>query len=284
MAIARNSSMPGVDLRSAERTEAAGGSAATVSPCFLAAIDALGRRLRIEVVGLERLPHGRALIVANHAFGWDLAFAAARIRAETGRTLWSLGEHLWWKVPVLRRFARAAGVVDGTPENADAILGADGLLLVLPGGLREAMKPRELRYRLLWGRRYGFIRAALRNGAPIVPLACMGGDEIFDLVGDPFRRSRHLRLGIPLPRPLHLLPIPHRAHLRFELGEPVAVEGRGHEDDPRVLRSIRREVEGAIHELIEDELARRIGFEYPGVGADRPTDSGPPKAHPLGDV
>jgi 1-acyl-sn-glycerol-3-phosphate acyltransferase len=230
---------------------------------LLTSIDALGRRLGVEVVGIDRLPNGRALLVANHAFGfWDLAFAVARIRAETGRTLYSLGEHLWWRVPLLRRLAKEAGVVDGTPANADAILRADQLLLVLPGGLREALKPRELRYRLLWGRRYGFVRAALRNEAPIVPLACFGADEIFDLVGDPFHRSRKLRLSIPLPRPLPLLPIPHRAHLKFVVGEPIAVRGRGPADDLQAVRSLRRETEGALHELIEEELASRVGFAY----------------------
>ena len=31
-------------------------------------------------------------------------------------------------------------------------------------------------------------------------------------------------------------------------------------DDPATLRHLRREIEGALHELIEEELARRAGF------------------------
>src|SRR6185295_17511748 len=123
-------------------------------------LDALGKRLGVHVEGLERLPPGPAVLVANHAFGfWDVAFAIARIRATTGRTVWSLGEHAWWRVPLVRRFAAAVGIVDGTPENADNLLAAGELLLVLPGGLRESLKPKDLRYRLLWGHRYGFVRA-----------------------------------------------------------------------------------------------------------------------------
>jgi 1-acyl-sn-glycerol-3-phosphate acyltransferase len=245
-----------------------------VSSSLLSWIDKLGRRLGVEVAGIDRLPKGRALLVANHAFGfWDLALAVARIHSQTGRIVFSLGEHLWWRVPVVRWLAKRAGVVDGTPKNADAILEADELLLVLPGGLREALKPRELRYRLLWGRRHGFVKAALRNRAPIVPLACFGADEIFDLVGDPFRRSRRLRLPIPLPRPLHLLPIPHRSHLKFVIGEPISVAGRGAADDMQAVRSVRRETEGSLHELIEEELAARAGFPYEGgtEGAARET-------------
>ena len=221
-------------------------------------LDRLAERLGVEVTGLERLPPGRALIVANHAFGfWDLALAVARIRVATGRRVYALGEHLWWKVPLVRRLARANGIVDGTPENADALLARGELVLVLPGGLREALKPRELRYRLLWGHRYGFVRAAMRNHAPIVPLACIGGDDLFDVVGNAFARAKRWGIRIPIPR---LAPLPHRASLRFVVGEPVNVEARGNEYDAHAVRSLRREVEGAIHEAIEEELARRAGF------------------------
>lgn len=211
--------------------------------------------------GLDRLPAGRGVLVANHAFGfWDLALAVARIRAETGRDIWALGEHLWWKIPVVRRLARNAGIVDGTPGNIDDLLRDGKLVLVLPGGLREALKPRELRYRLLWGQRYGFVRAAMRNDAPLIPLACMGGDDLFDVVGDAFARGKRWHLGIPLPRLAHLVPVLHPTPLRFAIGEPIRVEQRGSESDARAVRSLRREVEGAIHELLEDELARRAGF------------------------
>lgn len=230
------------------------GFSASVSERFFPVVDALGRKFGVDVQGIDRLPDRGALLVANHTFGWDIAFAVARIRARTGRTVWALGEHLWWRVPVLRRLATAVGVVDGTPENVDALLSAGELVLVLPGGLREAVKPRELRYRLLWGRRYGFVHAALRNRVPLVPLACIGGDDVFSIVGDAYARGRRLHVSIPIPR----ITRPHRAALRFVIGEPIPVDGRGR-DDPTVRR-LRREVEGALHELIETELARRLGF------------------------
>jgi hypothetical protein len=44
------------------------------------------------------------------------------------------------------------------------------------------------------------------------------------------------------------------------VGEPIDVEGRGDEHDMHAVRSLRREVEGALHEMIEDELARRLHF------------------------
>lgn len=230
---------------------------------FFSIVDLFARTLSVEVDGIQRLPEGRALLVGNHAFGfWDLALAVARIRAETNRRIWTLGEHLWWDVPIVRRLASAVGVVDGTRENADALLAANELVLVLPGGLREAVKPAALRYRLLWGHRYGFVRAAVRNAAPIVPIACVGGDDLFDLAGNAFTRGRRLRLKFPVPRPSYAIPILHPTPIRVIVGEPIDAMSRGPLETEASVRSLRREVEGAIHELIEAELARRAGFPY----------------------
>ncbi|MBK8172333.1 MAG: acyltransferase family protein [Sandaracinaceae bacterium] len=227
-------------------------------------VDWVGRGLGAELVGLENLPTGRALLVANHAFGWDVIFAMSRIQQQTGRPVSALGEHAWGYFPGLRELARTMGMLDGTPENADRVLGEDGLLLVLPGGLREAVKPRELRYRLLWGERYGFVRAAIRNGAPLVPLACIGADDLFDFVGNAYTRGSRLlrRRGIPIPFPARVLPIPHRVRLRYVIGEPVQMTAPPDaENEPEVTHRIRREIEGALHELIDRELAARAGLD-----------------------
>jgi 1-acyl-sn-glycerol-3-phosphate acyltransferase len=231
---------------------------------LFAIVEWLAKRLHVQVVGIDRLPAGRALLVANHAFGWDIVFAMSAIRAQTGRRVWALGEHVWWRIPGARWIAAELGTVDGTQENADALLSRDEIVLVLPGGLREALKPRELRYRLLWGTRYGFIRAAIRNQAPIVPLASIGADEFFDLIGNAFARgSRWLRgSGIPIPRSARLLPIPHLVKMKFIVGEPIPPPARQDTADDAVVRRLRREVEGALHEMFELELAERIGRPF----------------------
>ena len=228
-------------------------------------VEWMAKRLHVEVIGIERLPPGRALLVANHAFGWDILFAMSAIRARTGRPVWALGEHVWWKIPGARWIATELGTVDGTQANADELLSRDEIVLVMPGGIREALKPRELRYRLVWGNRYGFVRAAIRNHAPIVPVASIGADEFFDLIGNAFARgSRWLSgTGIPIPRSAHLLPIPHFVRMKFIIGEPIPppppTEGA---DEEAAVRRLRREVEGALHEMFEHELANRLGLPF----------------------
>lgn len=226
---------------------------------FWEAISDVSRRLHVEVSGIERLPLGRALLVMNHAFGWDATLPMAAIRRATGRRVWALGEHLWWRFPFVRRLAAAVGAVDGTPDNADCLLRDDELLLVLPGGLREAMKPPEMRYRLLWGQRYGFVRSAIRCHAPLVPVAGIGADEVFDLVGDAYARGRRWlhRDDVPIPR---LRARVHHPHLSYVIGEPIEAAILPGETEEMATHRIRREVRGALEELIDDGLARRLGL------------------------
>ncbi len=233
---------------------------------FYAGLGRLAQHLDVRVEGLEHIPPGRALIVANHSFGWDVLFVMAAIHNQLGRPVWALGEHLWWKFPYVRRLAAAVGTVDGTPENVAALLDHDELVLVQPGGLREALKPRELRYRLLWGKRQGFVRAAIASQAPILPLAAVGGDELFSLLGNAYQRGERWlhRRGVPIPLPSRILPIPHFVPWRFSVGELIPARfAREQANDPAALRQLRHEVEGALHELLEVELARRAGIDLP---------------------
>jgi len=259
-----------VDGFTASEAEAFGGYRPDVCNSFMRRVHDVAERLRVEVEGIEHVPAGRALIVANHAFGWDVAFAMAAIHARLGRPVFALGEHLWWKVPFVRRLAAAVGTVDGTPENVDRLLAADQLVVVLPGGIREAVKPSVLRYRLLWGERCGFIRAALRNGAPVVPLAALGADEVFNFIGDATERGHrvlgHIGLdGVPLPRPSGLVPWPHRVRLRYVFGEAIEpLFGPGAADNPHDVRLMRLVVEGALHELLDRELAARAHISIGG--------------------
>ena len=230
---------------------------------FFGYVQKLAASLHVEVEGIERLPKQRALLVANHGFGWEAVFPMSAIFSTTGRPLWTLGEHLWWEIPFLRRLAAAVGTVDGTQENLARLLEAEQLVLVLPGGLREAVKPAALRYRLLWGHRFGFIKAALRSQAPVVPVALLGGDEIFDFIGNPYDRGRRWfrHPDWPVPLPQRILPIPHRVRFRYVIGEPLRLDGAPEQaEDPEVLRRARYLVKGALQELIDAELIKRTGL------------------------
>ena len=105
-------------------------------------------------------------------------------------------------------------------------------------------------------------RAALRNRAPMVPLAALGADELFDFFGNSYDRGRRW-LGakrFPIPLPTRILPIPHRVRLRYVIGDPLPPPAPPEQaNDPEVLRTARYLILAALQELIDTELARRVG-------------------------
>jgi 1-acyl-sn-glycerol-3-phosphate acyltransferase len=111
-------------------------------------------------------------------------------------------------LPGLPRLKERVGVIGTAEEDCVAVLERGEQLLVTPGGMREARPSRDF-YRLRWEGRYGFARLALRTGAPIVPLAVVGGAEAY-----PGFRVGRLSFWAPLPLP---------ARLRVALGEPIPV-------------------------------------------------------------
>jgi 1-acyl-sn-glycerol-3-phosphate acyltransferase len=149
------------------------------------------------------------LVVAGYALCWrehlrrggrrvPLRIAAARSTIERA-------------LPGLPLVKRDLGLVEPSEEACLAALAAGEQLLVTPGGRREA-QPRSNFYRLRWRGRQGFARLALRTGAPIVPLAVVGGAEAY-----PGFRAGRLSFWSPLPLP---------ARLDVAVGEAIRVEAR----------------------------------------------------------
>lgn len=235
-----------------EFKDACDGYSETVAQRSFMQIDRLARWLHAVVDGVSKLPPGRALLIASHAFGLDVAFAVAAIRRETGRRVWIMGEHVWCELSVVRRLGAAVGTVDGTAANADRLLSTDHLVLVLPGGFREVARSRELSDRVLSGHRYDFARAAVRNQAPIVPLVSRGFD---DLCGprDGYERaeSSPRRAGVTAPVLSCLLPN-HSARLRCMIGDPISPQfAPQRATDLATVRLVRRQVEDAVYEMLD---------------------------------
>jgi 1-acyl-sn-glycerol-3-phosphate acyltransferase len=74
---------------------------------------------------------------------------------------------------MLRKF----GTVAASHENAQKALRSGAALLVYPGGDYEVHRPSWDRNRVDFGRRKGFIRLALDQDIPIVPVVSIGGQE-----------------------------------------------------------------------------------------------------------
>ncbi len=168
-------------------------------------------------------PRGACIYVAHHGAGYlvlDLLVAAyllawkdwhERGGARTPLRVAAAESRIEKVLPGLPAAKRHLGLVDASEESCLAVLARGEQLLLTPGGMREARPARDF-YRLRWAGRYGFARLALATGAPIVPLAVVGGAEAY-----PGVRAGRLSLWAPLPLP---------ARLDVVLGEPLPVDRR----------------------------------------------------------
>src|SRR3954453_14109937 len=137
---------------------------------------------RGEVRGLGNIPEeGPVLLVGNHSGGtlppdphvFTLAFCTY---FGVERRFYQLAHNLVLSMPglgMLRKF----GTVAASPENARKALRAGAAVLVYPGGDYEVHRPIWERHRIDFDGRKGWIRLALQENVPIVPLVAIGGQE-----------------------------------------------------------------------------------------------------------
>jgi len=210
---------------------------------------------RARVSGAEP-PKGPCIYVAHHGAGYltmdlvvavyQLAWRAWHERRGPAIPLWiaaSQGNAVERAIPGLARVKQAAGLVDASEATCRAVLERGDQLLLTPGGQRE-MWPDARDYQLRWAGRFGFVRLALLTGAPIVPLAVVGGYEAY-----PGVRIGKLSFWSPIPLP---------ARIDIALGDPFtppAMPDRARA--PEVVEPIQRQIWQAAQSLYDDLLARR---------------------------
>jgi 1-acyl-sn-glycerol-3-phosphate acyltransferase len=92
------------------------------------------------------------------------------------RPFYQLAHNLVLRIPGLASL-RKFGTVAASPGNAQKALRSGAALLVYPGGDYEVHRPSWERNRIDFGGRKGFIRLALEQDVPIVPIVSVGGQE-----------------------------------------------------------------------------------------------------------
>jgi 1-acyl-sn-glycerol-3-phosphate acyltransferase len=165
---------------------------------------------RGEVRGLGNIPErGGVLLVGNHSGGNltpDTIVLSLAFNAYFGveRAFYQLAHNLVLSMPGLG-FLRKYGTVAASPQNAQKALESGAALLVYPGGDYEVHRPSWQRHRVDFDGRKGFIRLALAQDVPIVPVVSIGGQEtaLFLSRGETLARV----LGLDRAFRLKVLPI-----------------------------------------------------------------------------
>jgi len=223
---------------------------------------------RVEAFGVENLPtDGSALIVANHSgtVPIDALMLTAAVHDETPdrRHLRLLGADLVFRLPFLSEVARKAGSTLACNPDAERLLRNGEYVGVFPEGFKGIGKPYRERYKLQRFGRGGFVSAALRTGAPIVPVAIVGAEEIYPIIANvrPLAKVTGLPYVpvtplFPWLGPLGLLPLPSKWLIQF--GKPIDTSTLTEDaDDPIVVFNLADQVRETIQESLHELLERR---------------------------
>lgn len=221
---------------------------------------------RVEVHGIENLPAGRVLVVANHAgqlpFDGLMLATALVLEAEPPRIARSMGEYWIPRLPFVSIAASRLGTLVGTPENCVQMLEEEECVVVFPEGARGLNKPFRDRYRLQpFGT--GFMRIALDANAPVLPVAIVGSEEQQPGLANLEFLARALHIpafpitaSFPWFGPLGLLPLPVKYHIHF--GKPLHFDGVANDEADAIEPKVAR-VRAAIDSLLRRGRETRSG-------------------------
>jgi 1-acyl-sn-glycerol-3-phosphate acyltransferase len=227
---------------------------------------------RAEIEAVEHVPaDGGALLVSNHsgALPPDAAMIGKAIREEHSapRPLYITVEHFFKGYPGFSMLLPKIGCVAAHPANVHRLLADERqLVLVFPEGRKGTEKLYKDRYKLRRFGRGGFVEAAMRAEAKLVPVCVVGAEEaapIFAHVDFMQRLTKLLYFPItptfPWLGPLGMLGyLPAKFKLRFlEPIDTAALGGPEAAQDKALVQTVAQEVRARIQENLRDMVARR---------------------------
>jgi 1-acyl-sn-glycerol-3-phosphate acyltransferase len=235
---------------------------------------------RMEMDGWDRLPADPSLLIGIHSGGsltmdaWTVLFQWWRRFGEE-RTLHGTAHDVLMASPGLGDYFRALGVLPPTVNAMKTAFEAGHDVVLWPGGEVDAMRTWRDRDKAVLGGRQGFVRFAIRQQVPIVPIATVGGHDTVFVLSEGRFLAKHTGLGkalrtstlpiisgFPFPLAIEALPmhLPLPAKIRTELLEPFHLDPDPEKaKDAVYVDEIYREVEAAIQAGMK-RLAKRRSF------------------------
>jgi len=213
---------------------------------------------RVDTFGIEKVPPGRVLLVANHSGQLPVDGAmigvAMLTEAKPARIIRSMVEKWVPSLPFISTFFARVGQIVGTPENCRRLLEADEPILVFPEGIKGISKLYPQRYQLQeFG--LGFMRLALETNTPIVPIAVIGGEEQAPAIMN--LKPVAKLLGFPvMPVTPYGAPFPLPVKYRLHFGDPLFFTGPADDDDAELEKKV-KVVKASIQTMIEQGLKQR---------------------------
>jgi 2-acylglycerol O-acyltransferase 2 len=141
-----------------------------------------------------------------------------------------IGADAVFHVPFMRQMMAWIGTVPASRQNISRLFAQGKHVGVCPGGIAEMFLVSETEETIFLRKRQGTVRAAIQEGAHIVPVFFFGNSRLFKVAGQSgsdswlSRLSRRLRTSVVLFYGRHGLPVPLRRPLHIATGAVVAVQ------------------------------------------------------------
>jgi 1-acyl-sn-glycerol-3-phosphate acyltransferase len=159
---------------------------------------------RVQTQGWDNIPAGQFLLVGSHNGGLAAPDMVMTMydwfrRFGTERLIYGLSHENLWKVnPPLANLAMEVGSIAAHPKMAIAAIQRGASLLVYPGGAKDVFRPHRDRHKIQFAGRTGFIKLALRENLPIVPIISHGAHDTLIVLEDFYKQAKILhQWGIP---------------------------------------------------------------------------------------
>jgi 1-acyl-sn-glycerol-3-phosphate acyltransferase len=226
---------------------------------------------RPEVEGIDNVPSdGGALIVSNHAGALppDATMIGKAIKEEhpRPRPLHLTVEHFFKGYPGFSMLVPKIGGVAAHPANVHRLLWDEQqLVLVFPEGRKGTEKLVKDRYRLRRFGRGGFVEAAMRARAPIVPVAVVGAEESAPVFAQltALQRLTGLLYFPVTPTFPHLGLVgmlgylPAKFRIRFLPPIPTHDMGERPWRDKGLVQELAHDIRGLVQETLVDMVGKR---------------------------
>ncbi|MCJ7556764.1 MAG: wax ester/triacylglycerol synthase family O-acyltransferase [Gammaproteobacteria bacterium] len=245
----------------------------------------MDRYFRLAIDGWEHIPEQPCLLIGVHSGGpltmdaWTVALAWWRHFGES-RFLHGTAHDVLMNARGIGRYFRRLGVISPTKENLAAAFAKGDSVILWPGGEVDAYRSWSKRDKAVLGGRKGFIRLAMREGVPIVPVATVGGHDTLFVLSEGRGIAKALGLkkrmrsdvapitfSVPFGVTLHLTPfqhIPLPAKIRTEFLQPIQLDSDpARLDDQAYVDEMYEMIERALQAGM-DKLAKRRKFPLLG--------------------
>ena len=224
---------------------------------------------RVETTGIENIPeYGRGLIVGNHSgqlpFDGAMVGSAVMLEHPNERLVRSLYATWFPTLPFVAPFLARMGQAMATVDNGAKLLEQDELVAVYPEGYKGVSKLFKDRYKLARFGRGGFVKMAIRAGAPIIPVSIVGAEEsyitlaqakpIANMLGFPYFP---ITMRFPWWGLLGAIPLPTKWYIDF--GEPIPMDqyDPSEADNLVLVADVTEQVRGKIQQMIDERLEQR---------------------------